>query len=281
MKLVSKGKSILRYPGGKTRGTKHILPLLMAQNATRLISPFFGGGSLEFAWAAECPHGRVHGVDLYEPVVCFWQHALLMPELLSNRVEAEFPLSKERFYELQSALPSLKNLELATAFYVLNRASFSGATMSGGMSPGHKRFTQSSIDRLRVFRAPNVSVISADAMVCLEGLSHKDRSDTVIYLDPPYKIDDAALYGRQGSMHRGFNHEQLAEILTRLSDDGWRWLLSYNASNDIESLYSAFRRRPVAWAYGMKNVSSQTMGKSSEVLIASDEFEGFEEVIES
>ena len=90
----------------------------------------------------ECPHGRVHGVDLYEPVVRFWQHALLMPELLSNRVEAEFPLSKERFYELQSALPSLKNLELATAFYVLNRASFSGATMSGGMSPGHKRFTQ-------------------------------------------------------------------------------------------------------------------------------------------
>ena len=36
------------------------------------------------------------------------------------------------------------------------------------------------------------------------------------------------------------------QILTKLSGDGWRWLLSYNASNDIESLYSAFRRRPVA-----------------------------------
>ena len=55
------GKSILRYPGGKTRATKLILPRLMAQQASRLISPFFGGGSIEFAWAAANPTGWVDG----------------------------------------------------------------------------------------------------------------------------------------------------------------------------------------------------------------------------
>ena len=73
------GKSILRYPGGKTRAIKLILPKLLAQNASRLISPFFGGGSIEFAWAAAMPDGRVEGMDLYAPVVRFWQHALKEP----------------------------------------------------------------------------------------------------------------------------------------------------------------------------------------------------------
>jgi len=34
--------------------------------------------------------------------------------------------------------------------------------MSGGMSPGHPRFTQSSIDYLRNFRLPNLVVQKQD-----------------------------------------------------------------------------------------------------------------------
>lgn len=264
------GKSILRYPGGKTRATKLILPRLLDQNASRLVSPFFGGGSIEFAWAAANPEGQVEGMDLYGPVVCFWQHALNTPAAVSELVQRYFPLEKTQFYELQNALSTLSGTELAAAFYVLNRASFSGATMSGGMSPGHKRFTQSAIDRLTSFKSPNVSVCHGDAFTVLEGLINEDPTDAVIYLDPPYKLDEAVLYGDKGNMHKGFDHGRLAKTCRTLSKKGWRILISYNDEQSVLDLYPEFEVENARWAYGMKNVSGSSMGASSEVLMFSD-----------
>lgn len=263
------GKSILRYPGGKTRATKLILPRLMAQEAKRLISPFFGGGSIEFAWAAANPDGWVDGADLYPPVVEFWQCALTKPSEVARRVQGYFPLSRDEFYTLQKNLGDLNGLDLAAAFYVLNRSSFSGATMSGGMSPGHKRFTQSAIDRLSAFKAPNVQVTYDDAFSVLEQCSMATPKGQVIYLDPPYKLNEAVLYGDKGNMHRGFDHEKLAMLCRSLSDRGWQILLSYNNDATIKSLYEGFRIEEAQWAYGMKNVSGTPMGDSSEVLIFS------------
>ena len=127
----------------------------MAQQASRLISPFFGGGSIEFAWAAANPTGWVDGADLYMPVVEFWRCTLSDPSEVARRVQGYYPLSKEEFYTLQKKLGALHGLDLAAAFYAKSVVLL-GATMSGGMSPGHKRFTQSAIDRLLAFKAPNV-----------------------------------------------------------------------------------------------------------------------------
>jgi DNA adenine methylase len=264
------GKSILRYPGGKTRAIKLILPKLLAQNAQRLISPFFGGGSIEFAWAAAMPDGRVEGMDLYAPVVRFWQHALNEPETVATLVQSFFPLEKTRFYELQKELERLSGVEQAAVFYVLNRASFSGSTMSGGMSPGHKRFTQSAIDRLSAFKSPNVVVTHNDAFDALAALIDQDPSDGVIYLDPPYMLDEVALYGTKGSMHKGFDHVGLAEICQALSQKGWRILISYNDAQSVRDLYTGFSVENACWAYGMKNVSGSAMGSSSEILLYSE-----------
>ena len=263
------GRSILRYPGGKTRAIKLILPHLLRQQAKTLISPFFGGGSIEFAWAKAVPKGEVFGSDIYAPVAHFWQCALNNPIDLAKNVQGHFPLPKADFYSLQKELPNLKGIELATAFYVLNRASFSGATMSGGMSPGHKRFTQTSIDRLKEFKAPNVNVNEADAFDVLESLKSITPDDRVLYLDPPYKIDDSVLYGYKGSTHRGFDHISLARCCNDLSNQGYRIILSYNDDVSIRGLYPGFRVENASWAYGMKNISGSAMGKSSEILLFS------------
>ncbi len=267
------GKSILRYPGGKTRAMKLIVPRLLDQKATRLIAPFFGGGSIEFAWAAGTPNGHVEGMDLYAPVVCFWQHALSEPAAVAELVQQYFPLEKTQFYALQNTLSTLSGIDLAAAFYVLNRASFSGATMSGGMSPGHKRFTQSAIDRLTAFKSPNVSVTHSDAFAVLDALLDADPADGLIYLDPPYKLDDSGLYGDKGNMHKGFDHGRLAETCKALSSRGWRLLLSYNNEQSIRELYTGFSVENAQWAYGMKNVSGSSMGTSSEVLMFSERWQ--------
>ena len=155
-------------------------------------------------------------------------------------------------------MPNLENrLDIASVFYVLNRASFSGSTNSGGMSPLHPRFNQASITRLKNFSAPNVKIEHKDAFEFLEGLVKINPKGRVIYLDPPYMIKNN-LYGNKGDMHKNFNHAKLAEIVKKLDSLGWRIVLSYNRSEKIEELYNDFHIMHVDWKYGMNTQKNQT-----------------------
>ena len=88
-------KSLLRYPGGKTRALKHITPYF-PKNLTEIVSPFFGGGSIEIHYADQGV--RVHGYEIFEPLVNFWQQVLKDPEEVSKWIEAFFFLAlKIRF----------------------------------------------------------------------------------------------------------------------------------------------------------------------------------------
>lgn len=141
-------QSPLRYPGGKTRAVSTIRQHI-PKNVTAICSPFFGGGSVELSCAADGI--TTYGSDAFRPVVDFWQEAFKQPVVLSEQVREYFPLEKPMFYSLQKKYDTLEGtLERAAVFYVLNRSSFSGTTLSGGMSPEHPRFTESSIERLQI-----------------------------------------------------------------------------------------------------------------------------------
>ena len=350
---VQSQKSILRYPGGKTRAIPIILPHLEKQEATTLISPFFGGGSIEIAWASKSTARKVKGSDLYFPLATFWQKTLHAPQEVAQSVEEEHPISKERFNAIKEHIQNndVDEDQLAAFFYVINRSSFSGSTMSGGMSPGHKRFTPSSIQRLREFHAPNIEVAHADAFQVLEslimvgnnlygrrspiygrlkplygkrnplygskrmmchrrnqlygnknplygrqktsysirnlpyypqnrsqefqkGVASKSPEGKMIYLDPPYWLSNQAssLYGTKGDMHKGFDHFRLAELCESLNKKGWAILISYNKDQKVINAFPNFGVDEVDWTYGMKNVSDETMGESSEILLYSQAF---------
>jgi DNA adenine methylase len=249
-------RSPLRYPGGKSRAVK-IISKYIPKGTKEMCSPFFGGGSFEISCAQNGI--RVYGYDSFQPLVDFWQILLNDPDKLADSVERYRPLRKERFYELQKVqLESKNKLERATLFFVLNRSSFSGSTLSGGMATGgndnNPRFTKSSIERLRRFRLKSLSVELADFKKSI--LSHKN---TLLYLDPPYLIR-SKLYGRKGDLHRGFDHEGLAKILKNRD----KWILSYNNSKEIHDLYSDYAILHPDWKYGMSNNKT-----SREVLILS------------
>ncbi len=141
-------------------------------------------------------------------------------------------------------------------YYVLNRSSFSGATLSGGMSPEHPRFTPSAIERIRTFYNPNFTVRQASFEE-----SVLQYLDLFCYLDPPYVIK-SSLYGKKGNAHKDFNHEALAAILLQRKN----WILSYNDCKEIRDLYNGFRIITPEWKYGMSNDKA-----SKEVLILSDD----------
>jgi DNA adenine methylase len=244
-------KSPLRYPGGKNRAIKSILSLI-PEDETTLCSPFLGGASIELACTTRM---TVYGSDIFEPLTDFWKSLITHKEELINIVKSYFPLEKKEFYKLQKKLLHIKDpIERGAAFFVLNRSSFSGTTMSGGMSPGHPRFTISSIDRLKHFNVKNFYVENLDYKETIN--KHKDA---FCYLDPPY-LNGQALYGVKGNTHKDFDHEELAKIL----QDKERWIMSYNDCQEIRDLYSSFTIISIEWVYGMSKNKS-----SNEILILS------------
>lgn len=248
-------RPLLRYPGGKTRGVDFITQFF-PKNLDKLLSPFLGGGSIELATAAKGT--IVYGYDVFAPLVEFWQCVIKQPDELANEVEKYFPLPKARFYELQKTQTKLKTkLARAAVYYVLNRSSFSGSTLSGGMSPDHPRFTITAIERLREFHNPNIIINKADYTTSL--LEHPF---TFAYLDPPYLIK-SSLYGKKGNAHKDFDHETLADMLHKRD----HWILSYNDSDAIRDLYAGFHILTPNWKYGMSNDKT-----SKEVLIFSKDF---------
>lgn len=248
-------KSPLRYPGGKSRGAKEILKYF-PPGLDRVCSPFIGGGSIELELANK--GAKVFGYDIFEPLTSFWQVLLENPEELVKIVRKYYPLTNTKFYSLQAEFRGIKDKkERAAIFFVLNRASFSGTTLSGGMSPGHPRFTLSAIEKLVDFNIENLTVENADFHDSLP-----NHTNDFLYLDPPY-ANNGKLYGDRGNVHEGFDHEGLAKIITRR--DGW--ILSYNDCHLVRELYGDFKIINLEWAYGMNSNK-----KSNELLILSKDF---------
>lgn len=250
-------RSPLRYPGGKTRAVQYISQFFPTHIQT-LISPFFGGGSIELYMASRGV--KVTGFDAFKPLVEFWQCLLKTPDRLAAEVEKHYPLSKPRFYELQQTQTRFKTkLERAAVYYVLNRSSFSGSTLSGGMSPNHPRFTRTSIERLQAFYNPNINVQPGDFRQSLPS-----NQGVFTYLDPPYLIK-SSLYGKKGNAHKDFDHAGLYAMLKHRKN----WLMSYNDCEEIRKMYKDFYFITPNWKYGMSKDK-----QSKEVLIFSKDYNG-------
>lgn len=279
---VSLGRSIynrspLRYPGGKSRAAQQIFDkYILPHNPKTLCSPFFGGGSIEIICANH--DINVFGYDSFLPLAEFWQCLLEDSTKLATEVAKYFELPDKPFDEsyknFQQSINSPENTgeqkwqkyERAAIFYVINRTSFSGSSFSGGRSPGNARFTEKSIENLLDFKINNTKKLYVLPLDFRESIIQNKKS--FFYLDPPYWIENK-LYGNNGDTHFEKNdHIELAEILSTLKT---KWVLSYNDNELVRKLYSKFNIDKLNWSYGMKNVNSNIMGKSQELIITNFE----------
>ena len=246
-----KVKSPLRYPGGKSRAVIQILKCI-PPHVTTVCAPFLGGGSIELALAARGI--EVYAYDNFKPLVHFWNELLHHPKQLSKQVQQFYPLTKAQFYDLQKNYDNLSTQQKTAAFYALNRASFSGVTFRGGMSPHHPRFTKKAITQLATFTVNHLHVDCMDFKASISKHPHD-----FLYLDPPY-YNAQKLYGDSNDS-TSFNHAALANLLHQRNN----WILSYNDCSYIRTLYKGFKIKPLKWNYGM-NASK----RSNEILVFSD-----------
>ena len=74
--------SPIRYAGGKSLAVGHIIELI-PNNIKRVISPFFGGGSIEIAMSKHLGL-EVKGYEIFDILCNYWKYQIENPKLLYN-----------------------------------------------------------------------------------------------------------------------------------------------------------------------------------------------------
>jgi site-specific DNA-adenine methylase len=254
-------------------------------NDVKLISPFFGGGSFEIALLEQKRVSHVYANDLDYRLIDFWKSAKTRSASFVSevnklgkgkvtkarfiKIRQEIRDDERRMVESKSKRSVYTQSELGARYWILNQISFSGLGMSGGYSA----------ERMEKFaRKPSKMPAPLPALrhitfTCMDWeqfldkmLATRDRY-TVLYLDPPYYFGDKvpSMYGTNGSLIRGFDHERLAQKLSTI--DGW--MLSYNNSSVIKRLYKDYTQYTCQWQYSitMSSKDRADKGRKRELVI--------------
>lgn len=261
--------SPLRYPGGKSKAIKFIKEYF-PNNFDEYREPFFGGGSIGFYTQQHYSNIKLIGNDLNYELYCFWISVKNnIDELYENvlKIKYEYQDGKKLYSEIINRRKSnLDILQRGIDFFILNRITFSGVADSGGYSEQsfHNRFTLSAIERMKeshkIIKDFNFYSEDFEKIIKLNG------NNVFIFLDPPYySATKSKLYGKNGDLHIGFEHERLSNILSKTEH---KFLITYDNSDFIKNLYKDFNIIEWDLQYGMNNYKQSTAKVGKELLIS-------------
>ena len=265
-------KSPLRYPGGKTRAIKQIIPLVPSFKEYR--EPFVGGASVFFALKQRLPRNIKYKInDLNNDLYCFWKVARDKNEELVEAIQLIKDKKKDGKNLCDYYRENIGNNEFdrAVRFFVLNRITFSGLADSGGYSEQafKRRFTQSSIVRIRL-----IEPVLKDVIITNDDYENhiKDGGNKVfIFLDPPYwKATKKRLYGKDGDLHLSFDHERFAKIIKQCKH---KWLITYDDCEVVRNLFKFAYIYEWELQYGMNNYKQTHAKKGKELFISNYEID--------
>jgi len=257
--------STIRYAGGKSLAVGHIIEFL-PDNVKRVISPFFGGGSVEIAMSKYLDL-EVKGYEIFDILCNYWKFQIEKPQLLYEELK-KLPPTKEKFEEIRKILTKvwktnqgqitdpkemveLDPLTLAV-YYVYNFDLSYGPGFMGWSSKiylNDKKYN-AIIERIRDFKPKNLKVECADFRDTI-----KKYPNDFMYLDPPYYIGaDSKMFKGVYPMrnipvhHNGFPHEELRDLL---KEHKGGFILSYNDCPTIREYYKDFEITSPSWQYTM------------------------------
>ena len=173
----------------------------------------------------------VNGNDLFVPLYTFWKTQQSECDLLIQKIREKMPVTKDTFHQLRNSISSTTdNYDKASSYFIINRTSFSGATLCGGfsMQASEKRLTESSIQRLKSCDTSNITFTNLDCNVFLT--NNPQTAETVIYADPPYYINTYIHFNLV--IYISFCNHSLYIILHFFTFLGRNWLLNLNASEE-------------------------------------------------
>ena len=274
--------SPIRYAGGKSLAVGHVVELL-PENTKRVVSPFFGGGSIEIALSKELGL-EVIGYDIFDILCNYWKYQIENPKLLYRKLK-ELKPDKKTFEKIRLILNDVwkKRVKLPpltlAVYYVYNFNLSYGPGFMGWASDIYLDETRYKrmIERIRDFNPQSLKVECADFRDVI-----KKRPDDFLYCDPPYYIGkDSKMFRGIYPMrnvpvhHNGFPHEELRDLL---KNHRGGFILSYNNCLTIREYYKNFQQFFPSWQYTMgqgetriglnrKNGNGNHIKESHEIII--------------
>jgi DNA adenine methylase len=250
-----------RYVGSKSWLCGELLELFGALPCSTLVSPFWGTGVFEYAFARAHPEKAVLGFDSNAALVNFHRAYAEDPIGLEEALgRLEPSLTREEFLVERDALeaavlPDPPDPDLAALFVRFMCHCFSGKWASYG---GTHAFPSKA---RHLTCPPNFTASLGDALEVLR--EWLPREEGCFYIDPPYLVPRR--HYQQGR-NDSFPHEELAALLRAWG--GARWVVSYNECQAVRQLYQGFRieqaQRP------RSERLDGTRGRAVELLIFSD-----------
>ena len=279
IKLKKKITTPVRTPGGKSKGIKYLSPHFK-KDFKEFREPFAGGGSIFIHLMQINPNAEFFINDLFFPVYAFWKtlneegttmmnyilqkkdeyivnrHEKNIRGIASSNAENGRRLHAWCRAEIIKYIDSKDIFHTACLWYILNKTSFSGMSMIG--SYAKLAFDQNFSDKC-ILNLPKVSdLMHTVKSLKITNLDYSEllkdtNKDVFIFADPPYDIKDN-LYGNNGDMHRGFDHQKFANDIKSIKTP---WMITYNNNDTIRNWFSEYQCIPWELQYTMKSIKRE------------------------
>ena len=272
--------SPLRYPGGKTHASLKIIPFIPnLNNFKEYRELFLGGGSMAMRITMKYPHLKIITNDLFTPLYNFWRNLQKNGKKMEEHIykikvdcgikdksedqstrDKRWEKTSELFYHCKDQIISDKgsSFEKAVAFFIVNRVSFSGLTISSSVSKSNTdtHFNLNSILKLseysKIIKNWEINNLSYEELLV-------NDKESFIYLDPPYEIEKEKynsksalkVYGKNGDIVSIFSHDDFAK---NLINNKSFCLISYNDSKKIKDRFKNWTPYNFDHTYSMKSV---------------------------
>jgi DNA adenine methylase len=231
-------KPVLRWPGGKSRHLKYILPLIPRHST--YIEPFAGGLAVLLA-KERSPIEVVN--DMNGDLVALYRNVQYHVDAVVS--EIEFALNARQNLFDYKEQPGLTEIQRAARWFVRNKVSWGGNCKSFGCQ-GARASRRGAMEDLLALneRLDRVVIESLPYQRCLKTY---DRRDAFFFLDPPYLDATPGPYA-------GWTAEQMTELRAILDGLKAQWVLTVDDSPGTRRIFKGLRLRPIAFANKVKQL---------------------------
>ena len=256
-------KSNLRWPGGKSKMTK-ILDNFFPEKVTKYLETFTGGGSVLLHIIQKYHPEVTYANDIDSCLINYYKGIQSNPQqVISECLEVKDNHNRESFASEYRLLDN----NIASNFFISNKASFSGLSKNYSPQAYDKNFTYSCINRISEISEviKGVSFINSDFALLDNVIDNIEGF--FIYLDPPYFGNkDKGLYGDKGELHKGFNHLELFDWVNKHRHNN-HIMISYDDSPYIRDLYKDYNIYSFDFVYSMTNTGGHLCKRGQEIVI--------------
>ena len=250
--------SPLRYPGGKKKLASFMIEAIIKNDVQggTYVEPFAGGAGVALQMLLLEYMNNIIINDIDRSIYSFWHSVLNETDVLCRMI-LDTPITideweKQKDVQVRKHEADLLSLGFSTFF--LNRTNRSGI-ITGGIIGGKKqtgkwrmdaRFNKHDlikrIQKIALYES-RIQLYNEDAIDFVNTIRQTLSDRTLIYFDPPYYNQGAALYANH---YTHTDHKELSRFIQGLE---CKWILTYDYTPNIIEMYRDVEKRLLSLSY--------------------------------